>query len=99
MHPEIIDTNQGEPAQQAGLKPRDVIMAVNGERDVSRERVIELIRAHEGKPLTLEMLRGGQTDAHHGHAAQDRERRAHRRADQRLADSHGRARPDRGAAR
>ncbi len=52
MHPEIIDPNTGEPADQAGLKPGDVIMAANGERDISRERVIELIRAHEGKPLT-----------------------------------------------
>jgi regulator of sigma E protease len=61
MHPEIVETNQGEPAQQAGLKAHDVIIGVNGERDVSRERVIEQIRAHEGQPLTLEVLRNGQT--------------------------------------
>jgi regulator of sigma E protease len=60
MHPEIIETNQGEPAHQAGLRRGDVIMTANGERDVSRERVIELIRANEGKPLTLEVLRDGQ---------------------------------------
>jgi regulator of sigma E protease len=60
MHPEIIETNQGEPAQQAGLRRGDVIITANGERDVSRERVIELIRANEGKPLTLEVLRDGQ---------------------------------------
>jgi regulator of sigma E protease len=61
MHPEIIDTNPGEPAQQAGLKAGDVIMGANGERHVSRDRVIELIRAHEGKPLTLEVQRNGQS--------------------------------------
>ena len=61
MHPEIIDTNQGEPAHQAGLKAGDVIMGANGERHVSRDRVIELIRAHEGKPLTLEVQRDGQS--------------------------------------
>ena len=54
MHPEILETNPGEPAQQSGLKSHDVIMAANGERNVSRERVIELIRAHEGQPLALE---------------------------------------------
>ena len=35
-------------------------MAANGERNVSRERVIELIKAHEGQPLTLEVQRDGQ---------------------------------------
>jgi regulator of sigma E protease len=60
MHPEIIEVTEGEPAQQAGLKAHDVILAVNGERDVSRDRVIQLIRAHEGQPLTLEVARNGQ---------------------------------------
>jgi regulator of sigma E protease len=60
MHPEILETNPGEPGQQAGLRAHDVIMAVNGERNVSRERVIELIKAHEGKPLTLEVQRNDQ---------------------------------------
>jgi regulator of sigma E protease len=60
MHPEILDTNPGAPGPRAGLRPHDVIMAVNGERNVSRERVIELIKAHEGKPLTLEVQRNDQ---------------------------------------
>jgi regulator of sigma E protease len=60
MHPEILEVNPGEPAQQSGLRSRDAIMAANGERNVSRERVIEMIKAHEGKPLTLEVLRDGQ---------------------------------------
>ena len=60
VHPEILETYKGEPAQQAGLRAHDVIMAANGERDVSRERVIELIKAHEGTPLTLEVQRDGQ---------------------------------------
>ena len=60
MHPEITSTNHGEPAQQAGLQPRDVIMAAGGEHDVSRDRVIELIKGHEGQPLTLGILRNGR---------------------------------------
>jgi regulator of sigma E protease len=60
MHPEITALNHGEPAQAAGLQPNDVIMAAGGERNVSRDRVIELIRAHEGQPLQLEVDRNGQ---------------------------------------
>ena len=60
MHPEILETNPGEPAQQSGLKSHDVIMAANGERNVSRERVIELIKAHEGQALTFDVQRDGQ---------------------------------------
>jgi regulator of sigma E protease len=63
VHPEILETNPGEPAQQAGLKSHDVIMAANGERNVTRDRVIELIRSHEGQPLTLEVQRGDQAIA------------------------------------
>jgi regulator of sigma E protease len=59
MHPEITALNSGEPAYEAGLKPSDVIVAANGERNVSRERVIELIKAHEGKPLTFDVMRDG----------------------------------------
>jgi regulator of sigma E protease len=60
MHPEITALNHGEPAQAAGLQPKDVIMAAGGERNVSRDRVIELIRAREGQPLQLEVNRNGQ---------------------------------------
>jgi regulator of sigma E protease len=61
MHPEILGTNQGEPAAASGLQVHDTIMAANGEQNVSRERVIELIQSHEGRPLALEILRDGKT--------------------------------------
>jgi regulator of sigma E protease len=61
MHPQISTVNRDQPAQQAGLQPGDVIMAAGGERNVSYDRVLELIRSHEGKPLSLEVLRDGAT--------------------------------------
>jgi len=60
MHPEITALNHGEPAQAAGLLPNDVIMVADGEQGVSRDRVIELIKAHEDQPLNLQVLRNGQ---------------------------------------
>jgi regulator of sigma E protease len=61
MHPVIASFAPGTPADEAGLRPGDVILAVGAERNPSRQRVIELIRASEGKPQTLEIKRGGQT--------------------------------------
>jgi len=60
MHPEVMGVERGTPADEAGLQPGDVILAADGERDVSHTRLIELIRASEGKPLTLEIKRNGK---------------------------------------
>jgi regulator of sigma E protease len=60
-HPEITATRPGEPAQQGGLLPNDLIVGAAGEKDVTRDRVIELIKSHEGQPLVFEVLRQGQT--------------------------------------
>ncbi|MEO8078347.1 MAG: RIP metalloprotease RseP [Acidobacteriota bacterium] len=60
MHPQITGLEKGAPAQEAGLQVGDAVVAADGERDVSNVRLIELIKAHEGKPLTLAIKRGGQ---------------------------------------
>ena len=62
MRPEIVSLTPGEPAQKSGLQPADVIVAVGAERGPSRDRVIEIIRANEGKPLVFEVLRAGRTE-------------------------------------
>jgi regulator of sigma E protease len=58
-HPEITAVRAGEPAAEAGLQADDVVLGAAGEAGVSRERLIELIKAHEGKPLELEIRRDG----------------------------------------
>jgi regulator of sigma E protease len=60
MHPEITAVTPDSPAKEAGLQPRDVVMAAAGERDVSSVRLVELIKAHEGRPMPLEIKRGTQ---------------------------------------
>jgi regulator of sigma E protease len=59
MHPEVSAITPGSPAKEAGLQPGDVIMAAAGERDVSNVRLIELIKAHEGQPMPIEIKRTG----------------------------------------
>jgi regulator of sigma E protease len=57
-HPQIAEVRAGQPGAEAGLRGGDIVMAAGGEANVNRARLIELIRAHEGKPLPLEVLRG-----------------------------------------
>jgi regulator of sigma E protease len=61
MRPQISSVQPGEPAEAAGLRGGDVILGVNGEKPIVHARVIEVIRANEGKPLTFEILRDGAT--------------------------------------
>jgi regulator of sigma E protease len=62
-HPQIDAIRPGEPGAEGGLRAGDIVMAAAGEASLSRERLIELIQAHEGKPLVLEVQRadGRQT--------------------------------------
>jgi regulator of sigma E protease len=61
MRPEMSVLNKGEPAEQSGVKTGDIILAVGAERGASRDRIIEIIKANEGKPLVFELLRGEET--------------------------------------
>jgi regulator of sigma E protease len=61
MHPEITGVRDRQPAAEAGLQSGDVVMKANGEANVSRDRLIELIKSHEGRPLELEIQRGTET--------------------------------------
>jgi regulator of sigma E protease len=61
MRPQVVAVTPGEPASRAGLLPGDVVLAVDGEGPVTRDRVVERIKANPGKPITLTMLRDGTT--------------------------------------
>jgi regulator of sigma E protease len=61
MRPQFTSVNGGEPAQEAGFKPEDIVLALNNERGLSQPQIIERIQKSEGKPLDFEILRAGQT--------------------------------------
>ena len=61
LRPQVASVQPGEPAEAAGLRPGDVILAVNGEKPITHARVIEVIRANENKPLQFEIQRDGST--------------------------------------
>ena len=62
MRPEIIALNTGEAGQVGGLKTGDVVLAVGSERGPNKDRITEIVRAHENTPLVFEVLRGGNTE-------------------------------------
>jgi len=61
----VRDIKPGEPADIAGLKPGDNIIAVNGNRVEQSEygtiEIIRVIRSSLDKPLTLKVRRGDET--------------------------------------
>ena len=61
MRPQFISVNSGEPAQAAGFKPGDVVLALGTERGLAQPQIIERIQGSQGKPLDFEILRDGQT--------------------------------------
>jgi regulator of sigma E protease len=70
IRPQIFEILPSQPAQEAGLRSGDVILAINGQKPeitwtgensrVPGNNVTDTIRSSEGKPLTFRVLRNGQ---------------------------------------
>ncbi|HXY24225.1 MAG TPA: RIP metalloprotease RseP [Candidatus Acidoferrum sp.] len=58
--PIIDDIEPGKPAQRAGIREDDTVLAVNGQKIQVWDQFVEHVRGSEGKPLDLEIERKGQ---------------------------------------
>jgi regulator of sigma E protease len=58
VHPQVLELSPGSAAAAAGLQKGDIVLAAAGESDVTRDRLVALIKASEGKPLPLQIQRG-----------------------------------------
>ena len=59
INPIVASVIAGEPAERAGLKAGDVVLAVNGERMVTRTQLIEAISRNGGREIELTIQRSG----------------------------------------
>ncbi len=60
VNPEATVVLENSPASEVGLRVGDVVLGVNGQRPIEYERLIETIRANEGKPIVFEIARGSE---------------------------------------
>jgi len=61
VYPSVDSFVKGKPAETSGLKPGDLLLAVDGERMVFRSQVIEVISKKPGdKPIVFRIRRDGQ---------------------------------------
>ncbi len=58
LHMRLGTLTPGGPAEQAGLKSGDVVLAVNG-GPADADAAVEAFKSHAGKPLTLRVRRAG----------------------------------------
>jgi regulator of sigma E protease len=64
VYPSVLSFVPGKPAESSGLKPGDVIVALDGERFVSREQVADAISKKPGdQPIEFTIRRDGATQA------------------------------------
>jgi len=59
VHPHVPQVVPGEPAERAGIKEGDVIVAVNDKPIMFSSQLREAIAKHPDQPITLSILRAG----------------------------------------
>jgi regulator of sigma E protease len=60
INPIVASVIAGEPAERAGLMAGDVVLAVNGERMVTRTQLIDAISRNGGREIELTLERKGE---------------------------------------
>ena len=61
VHPIVRGINPGEPAERAGIRLGDLVLAVEGRPMAFASQLSEAIADRAGKPTVLTLLRDGQT--------------------------------------
>jgi len=60
VHPHIPTVNPGEPADKAGIKPGDIVLAVDGQTITFRAQLRDSIVKKPNQEITVSVLRNGQ---------------------------------------
>ena len=59
LRPEVLDVYAGRPAETAGFKRGDVLVAIDGTRGLDRTQIIEYIQKRGEVPIKVEIERDG----------------------------------------
>ncbi len=58
----VLNVEPGSPADEAGIREEDVVIAVEGDRVGSSEELVVAVDAHDpGDQVTVEVVRGGSS--------------------------------------
>jgi regulator of sigma E protease len=57
---EVVDVSPTSPAEQAGLKPGDLVVSIDGKAIASTEALRTAIQNNLGKEITIDLNRGGK---------------------------------------
>jgi regulator of sigma E protease len=60
VHPHVVEVTPRSPADRAGLKAGDIVVAVNGETMVFQRQLVLAIRKHPNTSIALTVLRNGK---------------------------------------
>jgi regulator of sigma E protease len=60
VHPHIVEVTPRSPADRAGLKAGDIVVAVNGETMVFQRQLVQAIRKHPNTRIALAVTRNGK---------------------------------------
>ena len=58
--PQITSVASGSPAEQAGLRPGDVVLSIVGQRVYAADDLVQAIRARPRQPVPIEIERDGR---------------------------------------
>ena len=59
LRPQIVSVTSGSPAEKTGIRPGDVVLAVDGATELDRQGIIDRIKGAKG-PLQFTLERAGQ---------------------------------------
>ena len=65
VHPHIRSVGPGQPAEKAGLKPGDVVVAIDGQPITLASQLKDSIAKRPEQPITITILRDGATETIH----------------------------------
>ena len=59
VHPSVLQVTPGEPADGAGIRKGDVVLAVNGETIIFSKQLSDAIARHPEERITIDIVRSG----------------------------------------